>query len=110
MKHLLAWILTGLWAVLLWWSAWGYLHVFSGNPGLPTIESLLAAIGAFVVGGTPLACAWWWHRYSQKRLHKTLTKQRDKLDRKLGRLGESKGAPPKRVEPAASPSEPAKSE
>jgi len=95
-KHLVAWILTGLWAVLLLWFAWGYLRYFTSNAGPANAEKLFAAVGAASIGLLPLYLAFLWHRWSQKRLHKTLTKKRDKIDRKLDRMGDK--------QPSAEPS------
>ena len=86
MKHLIAWILTVLWAAWLLWTAWVYLHTFLANPGPGNFKELHAAVGAVALGLAPLYAAWQWHRFSQKRMRKTLTKQREKIDRKLERL------------------------
>lgn len=93
MKHLLAWILTAVWAVWLLWTAWNYLHIFIANPGPGNMKELHASIGAAAIGVAPLYAAWQWHRFSQKRMHKTLTKQREKIDRKLERLKRPGTAP-----------------
>lgn len=94
MKHFLAWTLTGLWAVILLWFAWGYLRDFGTNPNLAKVDSFFAAVGAALVGCIPVFGAWQWHRFSQKRMHKTLTKQRDKIDRKLERLRSAPASAP----------------
>lgn len=88
-KHVVAWILTALWAVWLLLAAWNHLTSFYANlgPGSMNWIQLHAAIGAAVLGLAPLWAAWQWHRFSQKRMRKTLTKQREKIDRKLERLG-----------------------
>ena len=104
MKHLLAWILTAVWALWLLWTGWNYLNLFLSNPGPGSMKELHAAVGAAVVGLAPLYAAWQWHRFSQKRLHKTLTKQREKIDRKLERLGDAQGSPaPGPTPPAGGP-------
>ncbi len=86
-KHVVAWILTGVWAALLLWTSWNYIQNFLTNPGPATMKEVFASIGALLVGVAPLYAAWQWHRFSQKRMRKTLTKQREKIDRKLERLG-----------------------
>jgi ABC-type multidrug transport system fused ATPase/permease subunit len=102
-KHLIAWILTAIWALWLLFAAWNYINSFVANfgPGTMNWMQLHAAIGATVLGLAPLWAAWQWHRFSQKRMHKTLTKQRNKIDRKLERLGTKPGS----ADPFAKPSD-----
>lgn len=89
-KLTVLWILSGVWAAVLVYTAWTYfkLGVRSDVGFLERPEHLFTGVGALTVGGIPLFLTWLVHRYQKKRLRGRLLRDSERIQRQLARLDE----------------------
>lgn len=106
MKFPLLWGLSSAWALLFlsmsverfqhsWASKGSLFNLFTTGEKL---QAFLAGTGALTIGAVPLLCTYGLYRFHKSREHSRLSKERNRIDKRISKLESKAGANPTQEE------------
>lgn len=98
MKFRILWGLSAAWALIFFYIGFDELReVWNSEETLlnsgKVFTSVLAGVGAFTIACLPLLGSYLLHRFHKSREHSRLVKDRNRIEKRLAKLDQSRKAP-----------------